>query len=190
MQLRVTTKRQNEERTVSDATWKRAAQMKELSASLQNSCRALMQTCRCPEEVGWLMLLGLQSIPRCRPKPTDQTAILGWCISNIISQYLFVIREEYNYHRKFTRTFSHTPAASSISTSVHIAFCSDEARLIFDDWPLPWRCCWIDSRSAQQPSSPVGGERGERQETENWTMWSFKGTSSTGCMDWKQNIRD
>lgn len=39
------------------------------------------------------------------------------------------------------RTFSFTSAASSISTSVHIAFCSDEGRLIFDDWPLPWRCC-------------------------------------------------
>lgn len=39
------------------------------------------RTCKRSARMRRWLLLGLQSVPSCRPKPTKQTAIMGWCIS-------------------------------------------------------------------------------------------------------------
>lgn len=40
--------------------------------------------------------------------------------------------------------------------TVNLVLCSDGR-------PLPWRCCWIDSRSVQGSSSPVGRQKTREQ---------------------------
>lgn len=43
-----------------------------------------------------------------------------------------------------------------------------------DIQPLPWRCCWIDSLSALDPSSPAGRRRDRK--SLHIIMWCLNGT--------------